>query len=36
MGLRTILDDLEPHFEKGGRFETVLPSGPDSIGRRSV
>ena len=21
MGLRTILDDLEPHFEKGGRFE---------------
>ena len=21
MGLRSLLDNLEPHFEKGGRFE---------------
>lgn len=25
MGLRKILDDIEPHFEKGGKFEKMYP-----------
>lgn len=25
MGLRTILDKIEPHFEKGGRYEKLYP-----------
>ncbi len=25
MGLRTVLDKIEPHFEKGGRFEKLFP-----------
>ena len=25
MGLRSILDNLEPHFVKGGKFEKMYP-----------
>ncbi|MFT7109362.1 MAG: Na+-transporting NADH:ubiquinone oxidoreductase subunit B, partial [Psychrobacter glaciei] len=25
MGLRSMLDSLEPHFTKGGRFEKMYP-----------
>ena len=26
MGLRSMLDAIEPHFEKGGKFEALYPA----------